>query len=131
MKSILLTFITVCISLISVSQELEVEKCTVQDLGNNTAIVSISFKGQVITDFKEVKMSVSGQSIAQGEYTFVANNPVLSGRKNGIMTLTGKVKLSGEGNTSSRITYKVMDNGVPGFRKLTPGQAIYFPPIEK
>ena len=131
MKSLLLTFTAICISLISFSQELEVKKCTVQDLGNNTAIVSISFKGEVITEFKEVKMIVTGQSIAQGEYTFVAGNPVISGKKNGILTLTGKVKLSENINTDSVIEYKVMDNGITGFRKLTPGQALYFPPIEK
>lgn len=130
MKTIL-SIALILTSFISMSQELEVSKCTIQDLGNQTGIVTISFKGEVINDFKEVKMSISGERVANGEYTFVASNAEYSGKKNSVITLTGKVKLSEYNGSNNMITYKVMDNGIKGFRTLKPGQSIYFPPIEK
>ena len=119
------------ISLTSLAQQIEVKECSLQDLGNNTGIVSITFKGDVIHEFTEVKMSVQGSNIEKGEFTFVVNNPVVSGKKNQFVTLTGKVKLSSQIDQNATITYEIMNNGIKGFKELKSGSVNYISSVQK
>ncbi|MCH2230204.1 MAG: hypothetical protein MK105_07645 [Crocinitomicaceae bacterium] len=130
MKTIL-SIAFILTAFVSISQELKITQCNLQDLGNQTGILTITFKGEVVNEFKEVKISIDGERVANNEFTFVASNAKYSGKNNAVITLTGKVKLSNYSGTNTNITYKIMDNGINGFRALKPGQVTYLPPIEK